>query len=49
MKKNDWFPGFLAGVLLIVIEAGYWAQYTGLNYTVSRWVQQMTVSTLVKQ
>ena len=47
MKKNDWLPGFIIGLALIMLEVGYWVQFTGINNTVSNWVQQKTILTMV--
>ena len=49
MEKNDWFLGFLVGILLITAELGYFAQYLGLNDTVSGWVKQLTVTLIAEK
>lgn len=46
MKKNDWLPGFILGILLITVEVGYWFQFTGVDNIVSNWVQQKAIITL---
>lgn len=50
MKKNDWLPGFVVGLVLVIAEVSYIVHVTGANRTISSWVQQKTLITLsIKQ
>ncbi|NER82068.1 MAG: hypothetical protein F6K42_21410 [Leptolyngbya sp. SIO1D8] len=49
MKTNDWFLGFMVGVLVILVEVGYWAYHTGMYEKVSLWVEQLTESPIASQ
>ena len=49
MKKNDWLPGFVIGLVLVVAEVGYLAHFTGANRTLSNWIQQKAIITLASK
>ncbi|MGF1523469.1 MAG: hypothetical protein ACFBSF_14230 [Leptolyngbyaceae cyanobacterium] len=49
MKKNDWLPGFVIGLVVVVAEVGYLAHFTGVDKTVSNQIQQKAAIILASE